>query len=98
MNSFQAIIVTDYTNQTYAVFTYKCGDLNWARTPTIGFNAASLFYENYELSGSPNAESMDCTNDPGSEYFNLMYNITAGDFIPPPPLPTSEPRKHCNYQ
>ncbi|CAI8033001.1 Low-density lipoprotein receptor-related protein 6, partial [Geodia barretti] len=91
MNSFQAIIVTDHTNQTYAVFTYKCGDLNWARTPTIGFNAASLFYENYELSGSPNAESMDCTNGPGSEYFNLMYNITAGDFIPPPPLPTSEP-------
>ena len=94
VNSYQAIVITDHLTQAYAVFTYKCGDLNWAREPTIGFNAASLFYDNYLLSGSPNAHTLDCTNSPGNDYFNLVYNITAGNFTPPPPLPTSEPRKN----
>lgn len=94
VNSYQAIIITDHTSQTYAVFTYKCGDLNWARSPTIGFNAASLFYENYDLSGSTSADIMDCFNSPTNDYFNLVYNVSAKDFVPPPPLPTYEPRKY----
>ena len=93
VNSYQAIIITDHTSQAYAVFTYKCGDLNWARGPTIGFNAASQFYDNYDLSGSTNADIMDCFNSPINSYFNLVYNISAEGFVPPPPLPTSEPRK-----
>lgn len=94
VNSFQAIIITDHTSQAYAVFTYKCGDLNWARSPTIGFNAGGLFYDNYDLSGSTNADILDCFNSPTSDYFNLVYNISAMDFVPPPPLPTSEPRMY----
>ena len=98
VNSYQAIIITDHDTQAYAIFTYKCGDLNWARSPTIGFNAAGLFYDNYDLSGSTNADIMDCFNSPSSEYFNLVYNISAENFVPPPPLPTSEPRECLNYR
>ena len=89
-NTFQTIVITDHTSASYTVFTYKCGDLNWAREPTIGFNAASLFYANHPDTGADDAHTIDCTNGPDT-YYTLWYNISAENFVPPPPTPPVEP-------
>ena len=75
-NTFQGIVITDGAT-TFAVFTYKCMDLNWARVPlVIGFSAAGDFFENHDFTGSVDAHLLDCHNQPASDYVNVIYNIT----------------------
>ena len=73
------------------MFTFKCGDLNWARSPTIGYNAASDYYENFELTGSTGADVMDCFNVPENDFFNLVYNISVENIVTTEPPTTDEP-------
>ena len=86
-------MITDGVN-SYAVFTFKCGELNWSRSPTIGFNAASDFYQNHELTGSPTADSLDCFNFPTSDYYNVVYNISVDNVQTTAPPVTVEPRMY----
>ena len=70
-NTYQAILITDGT-YSYAVFTYKCGLLEWGDDATIGFNAPGGFYHNHELS----YPGIDCVNYPNSNWSNIVYLLS----------------------
>ena len=75
-NTFQAVMVTD-GNNSFAIFIYQCGDLQWSRNgTTIGFGAGSEFFSNHWLSGTPNVSSIACLNTPDSQFFTLLYKLT----------------------
>ena len=79
---------------SYAVFTYRCGDMNWAYGPTIGFNAAGDYYVNHPNTGSPSGEEIACLNSPTSQWYNLVYEISLPNATNlTAELPTVEPRK-----
>ena len=63
-------MITD-GNNSFAVFTYQCGLLDWSRGTIIGYNAAGDFFENHGLS-SGSAEAIACINLPGSNYSNVQ--------------------------
>ena len=81
---------------SYAVFTYRCGDMNWAYGPTIGFNAAGDYYVNHPNTGSGNGEEIACLNSPDSQWYNLVYEISHPNATNQTlELPTVEPRKNA---
>ena len=80
-NSFNALVVTD-GNQSYAVFVYKCGAINWGDYFAIGFKASGIFYENYDL-GDHNVTDIGCIEESDEEYVTHVYDLT------PPEIPTA---------
>ena len=69
-------MVTDGTN-SFAIFIYQCGDLQWSRNgATIGFGAGSKFASNHWLSGTSNVTSIACLNTPDNQFFTLLYKLT----------------------
>ena len=69
-------MVTD-GNNSFTIFIYQCGDLQWSRNgTTIGFGAGSEFFSNHWLSGTPNVSSIACLNTPDSQFFTLLYKLT----------------------
>ena len=71
-NSFQAVIVTDAI-ATYAIFTYKCGLLNWMDyQASIGYSISSTFYHNHPLSNTNNVNDIACLNTTTSGWSNLI--------------------------
>ena len=75
-NSYQAVLLTDGT-QSYTVFTYKCGELNWVRdAAAIGFSAGPSLYANHPLSRRSNVTaSIACLNSPESPWSNVIYKV-----------------------
>ena len=69
-NSYQATIITNVT-RTYAVFTYRCGAIQWSalgrnKGAVIGYNSEGNFFENHPLSGfSGIGDAVSCTFDIG---------------------------------
>ena len=92
-NTYQAIAITDGF-QSYAVYTYRCGDLQWSGGATIGYNGGPIgnFSENHPLSGD-NANSIACINTGVTEYSNVVYNVSIDDYISTDSPPTIEPRR-----
>ena len=83
---------------SYAVFTYRCGDMNWAYGPTIGFNAAGDYYVNHPNTGSTSGEEIACLNSPASQWYNLVYEISLPNATNlTAELPTVEPRKSVPF-
>ena len=39
VNTFEGILITDGNFNSYAVFIYRCGDINWALNTVIGYRA-----------------------------------------------------------
>ena len=77
-NAFQGIIVTN-GNESYAVFTYKCGTLSNSgiRTNgTIGFNSDGNYFRNFQLSGTSKLNEVACLNLPRTLWSNLLYTLT----------------------
>ena len=70
-------MVTD-GNNSFAIFIYRCGDLQWPgyNEATIGFGAGSEFVSNHWLSGTQSITSIACLNTPDSQFFNLLYKVT----------------------
>ena len=58
---------------SYAIFTYKCGELNWMDKTTIGFSITQDFFENHALSQTPNVNDIACLNSPNSTWSNVVY-------------------------
>lgn len=83
-NTYQAVIITDGT-KAYAVFTYKCGALNWAGEATIGYNAGGDYYMNHPLSGLSLSNAIACVHN-DSVWNNVIYNL-----VPRPDLLTTDP-------
>ena len=78
MNTWQGLVITDGTN-SFTVFTYHCGDMNWASYPTIGFNAAGSLFATHAYTGSTNtgAEEMGCfVGSIPSQWYNIVYRIS----------------------
>ncbi len=95
-NTYQGIVITDGLN-SYAVYTYRCEELEWGDGATIGYNAAGDYFENHELSGS-SATDVACLNDVFSVWSNLVYRLSVDypENVTGPP--TVEPREfwhHC---
>ena len=74
-NTFQAVLVTDGTN-SFAIFIYRCGDLEWGSGATIGFGAGFELFLNHRLSISGDATSIACINTPDNQFFTVLYNIS----------------------
>ena len=76
-NTYQAIVITDH-EMSYAIFTYNCGQLQWAGLgapfPTIGFYSSSDgIFENHPLTGQRNAFEIACGPNPMTN--NVIYSI-----------------------
>lgn len=97
-NTFQAIAITD-GSQSYAIYTYRCGQLLWPGGATIGFNGGAVgdFYANHPLSGN-SANSIACINSDVTEWSNVLYNISIDVYITTDPPPTIEPCKCIEMQ
>ena len=64
---------------SYAVFTYKCGSLNWInRNASIGYSAGEDFFYNYELSRTHDVNDIACLNEPYSPWSNLVFKLADG--------------------
>ena len=65
-NSYQATIVSN-TIRTYAIFSYKCGEVQWSslgrnRAAAVGYNSEADFFDNHPLSGiSGIGDAVSCT-------------------------------------
>ena len=80
-NSYQVVIVTDGV-ESYAVFTYKCGELNWSSilgSAAVGYSAGNNSFANHPLSQSSNVNSIACLNSP-SPWSNVIYHLTQSMF------------------
>ena len=92
-NTYQAIAITD-GSQSYAVYTYRCGHLQWSGGATIGYNGGPVgnFYANHPRSGS-DASTIACLNAGITEWSNVVYNVSCEVCIATEPPPTVEPRE-----
>ena len=62
---------------SYAVFTYKCEELNWFENQAIiGFRVNNELFANHPLSQQQNVTEIDCVNEPQSPWSNVVYKIT----------------------
>ena len=75
-NTFQGLLITDY-NVSYAVFTYKCEDLNFpnGNKAVIGFVAPDGLHYNHPLSLSNQTASIDCLYYPKTPWVNVVKMI-----------------------
>ena len=68
-------MVTNGT-QSYAVFTYKCGELDFSDKAVIGFNAPLGPYKNHPLSNAGvAADNIACVHL-YSVWNNVIYDLT----------------------
>ena len=68
-------------NSSYAIFTYQCDSLEWARGyphhVNIGFSAGNDFYANIVYSESAyNVTDIDCLNEEYSNWTNIIYCVS----------------------
>ena len=80
-NTFQGIITTDYM-RSFAVFSYKCGDIGYSNLATIGFTAGDVLFANHPLTLRRRAQDIACINSPESEWVNVVYELTREDMPP----------------
>ena len=74
------------------MYTYVCGEIEWERDPPIiGFNAASTYYMNHDLSNTNLTLRVDCLALP-SAVNNIVYdlvpepdNVECSEPTPTPP-------------
>lgn len=66
-------MITD-GSKSYAVYTYKCGMMAWSGSAVIGYNAASTYFENLNISGSSTVNEVACQALP-EEVNNLVYDL-----------------------
>ena len=76
------------------MFTYKCGDMEWARSGTIGYNAGEESFRNHPTSGETGTPSIACLNSPDNEWENVVYQLNIDNPTQPPEPATVEPRKY----
>ena len=71
------MLITDGVN-SFSVFTYNCGLIEWDNGGTVGFSAAGQMYANEILSGS----DLACINLNASVWSNVIYNLSMVPNIP----------------
>ena len=93
-NTFQGLVITDF-NSSYAVFIYKCSDLEFSGGANIGFTAGNVLFSNHRVSGK-RAKNIACRNYPESPWVNWVYKLTRKDLLPV--LPTGIILQIHNYR
>ena len=77
-NSYQAIIITD-SFDTYVIYTYKCDLLSWTGPEgyhaVVGYNIQGLPARNEPHSGTAAIGSIDCGNQPSTQFRNIVYRF-----------------------
>ena len=66
--------MTDSQQETYTIFTYKCGTLAWSGY-RIGYRTQEE-YTYHPLSSSPYSNAIACSNS-DSVWSNLVYDISS---------------------
>lgn len=67
----------DSNQNTYAIFIYECGLLEWDNTATIGYNSPD-HYDNHDPSGLDIA----CINFPNNNFSNVFYHLHQAEPLP----------------
>ena len=78
-NTFQGILVTDFTTSSFAIFTYRCGDLGLSDPGQIGFgfnNTNNIFDVTHGATYREHPHFVSCLNIPRSPWVNIVYEIT----------------------
>ena len=81
-NTFQGIVTTDHM-RSFTVFSYKCGDIRFSNSATIGFTAGDVLFANHPFTLRRKAQDIACINSPESEWVNVVYELTSEDLQPP---------------
>ena len=74
-NTFQGLLATDFS-RSFAVYTYKCGDLNFSGGATIGFVTGDGLFANHNASIRGSPQFIACLNMPNSPWVNVVYEIS----------------------
>ena len=75
-NNFQVVLATDGLI-SYAVFTYKCGELNWVQhDASIGFSASKTLFANHPLSMQDNVTAIACLNKTCAPWNNVVFQTS----------------------
>ena len=72
-------MITD-GSQSYAVYTYRCGDLYWLDSATIGFNAPPSTYSTHPLSGLEQSSSIACVHAE-SPWNNVIFDLEPNPIV-----------------
>ena len=77
------MLVSDNSTESYAIFTYMCGELNWLshHPATIGFSADRHFYSNHILSKSRTVNDIACLHQQESIWSNLVYKLSISKYF-----------------
>lgn len=86
-NTFQGIVITN-GQQSYTLFTYQCGQLEWSGGAIIGFTAAGNVYQSHDLSGTY-ARNIACLNSRTTIWTNVIYPLRKYGY--------KHEVKNCNY-
>ena len=76
VNSYQASVVTDGMD-TYAIYTYLCGYLEWSGSgvdATVGYNLNGDYYMNHPLSGTGGIKDIACSGE--NRWKNVIYKLS----------------------
>ena len=73
-NTFQAVLITNST-KSYAIFTYKCGELDFSDTAVIGYNIPVGSYENHPLSDTDVPANVIACVHLDSVWNNVVYDL-----------------------
>ncbi len=75
-NTFQAVVITSGV-ESYALFTYQCGSMEWSGGATIGFNTNDtyMYFATHRLSGTFAVNEIACLNSPTTVWSNVLYQI-----------------------
>ena len=89
MNTFQGIVITN-GSKSYAVYTYRCGNMSWSEEATIGFNAPPSLYEVHPKTDTElNPDTIACVHE-DSPWNNVIYDLEPSPIIlPVTPAPSS---------
>jgi hypothetical protein len=74
-NTFQGMIVTDSTT-SFAVSTYKCGDLTFTQSASVGFGTEDGLYANHQFIRRGSPDKISCLNTPTTPWVNAIFELT----------------------
>ena len=79
--TYEAIVASDYV-RTYAIFIYNCINADYMDKPEMiagvtGINIPGYKLKEFRYSSTPYSIEMRCLNSPASNWFNLVYELSA---------------------
>ena len=76
-NTFQGILVTDFTTYSYSIFTYFCGDMEISDSGQIGFGSTGSLTVTHGATYREHPHFISCLNQPDDPWVNVVYEIAS---------------------